>query len=513
MERNLDARSDRMEGRWSIPNVSGVQKHIAARPPENQYPGFSLSRRAQSWRLRSANLALMLSDMAFSLLVWEAVILARAAWSVGPVSVPTLATIIPGVAVWIVLRALVGLYPGYGLSAVEELRRQTYATLGTFTAIATFALVFKVGDAMSRSVLCVGFLALVLFAPLLRQFSKWWLMRAGLWGKPVVVFSAGEPGDMVAALLAREWGLGYKPLAVFSNHPGQDRKNYESTPDEQSLKDATTLAREFGVDTVIFAMPHTRREHLARLVHRASFDFRHVTVIPNLDGVANSGVVARDLAGVFGVEIRYNLLDPSVRRVKRVLDLLATAAGGIFALPLLLFLGALVWLESGGPVFYADKRMGRNGELFSCLKFRTMVPDAEDALRRILQEDPDARAEYARYHKLREDPRITRVGRFLRKTSLDELPQLWNVLKGEMSLVGPRPYLPRESEDIGVTQSDILRVYPGMTGPWQVSGRSSTTFEERVNIDVHYVRDWSVWLDLVLLVRTFKTLVSDRSAF
>ena len=173
----------------------------------------------------------------------------------------------------------------------------------------------------------------------------------------------------------------------------------------------------------------------------------------------------------------------------------------------------LVRLESGGPIFYADKRMGRNGELFSCFKFRTMVPDAEAVLQRLLEEDPRARKEYARYHKLREDPRITRVGKFLRKTSLDELPQLWNVLRGEMSLVGPRPYLPRESEDIGVTQSDILRVYPGMTGPWQVSGRSNTSFEERVRMDAYYVRDWSVWLDLVLLARTVKTLMSDRSAF
>lgn len=493
--------------------ISDAHKRSALRSPADRYPGSSARRKAQGWRQRSANLALVLSDVAFALAVWEAVILTRAAWSVGPVSVPTLASIIPGVAVWVVLRALLGLYPGYGLSAVEELRRQTYATLGTFTTIATFALVLKVGDALSRSVLCLGFLALLLFAPFLRQFTKWWLMRAGLWGRPVVIFSSGEIGDMVAALLSREWGLGYRPLAVFGNRPGLDRRNYELAPDEESLKDATTLAREFGVDTVIFAMPHTRREHLARLVHRASFDFRHVTVIPNLDGVANSGVVARDLAGVFGVEIRYNLLDPRIRRVKRALDLLATTFGGLLVLPLLLVLGMLVRLESDGPIFYADKRMGRNGKLFSCLKFRTMVPDAEDALRRILQEDPAARAEYARYHKLRKDPRITRVGRFLRKTSLDELPQLWNVLKGEMSLVGPRPYLPRESEDIGVTQSDILRVYPGMTGPWQVSGRSNTTFEDRVSMDAHYVRDWSVWLDLVLLARTFKTLVSDRSAF
>ena len=150
--------------------------------------------------------------------------------------------------------------------------------------------------------------------------------------------------------------------------------------------------------------------------------------------------------------------------------------------------------------------------LFSCMKFRTMAPDAEALLQRMLDEDPKAHEEYRKYHKLRDDPRVTRVGRFLRKTSLDELPQLWNVLRGEMSLVGPRPYLPRESAEIGVTQSEILRVHPGITGLWQVSGRNHTSFEERVRIDAYYVRNWSIWLDLVLLARTIKSVLNSRGA-
>jgi lipopolysaccharide/colanic/teichoic acid biosynthesis glycosyltransferase len=120
------------------------------------------------------------------------------------------------------------------------------------------------------------------------------------------------------------------------------------------------------------------------------------------------------------------------------------------------------------------------------------------------------REEYAKYHKLRVDPRVTRVGRFLRQTSLDELPQVWNLLRGEMSLVGPRPYLPRESEEIGEAENEILRVPPRITGPWQVSGRSHASFEERVEMDIHYVRDWSIWLDLVLLARTVRALFLDK---
>ncbi|MEJ7842719.1 MAG: undecaprenyl-phosphate galactose phosphotransferase WbaP [Rubrobacter sp.] len=495
-------------------NVLDTKDARSAWPPGVRARGsaFLSGRRGQAWRARIVNLVLVLSDVLLALALWEAAIVLRASWGGGAVSVVTVAGVLPSVAVWVGLRALLGLYPGYGMNPVEELRRQTYAVIATLGITAIFAVVFQVGDTVSRSVLAMGCVGLLLLAPLARQFVKWRLSRAGVWGKPVIVFSSGDPGGRVATLLAKEWGLGYRPVAVFGGNPDRERKDYETSPDEKSLADATRLSQRFGVETVIFAMPHTRREHLAKLVNWASLVFPNVTVVPNLDGVANSGVVARDLAGVFGVEIRYNLLDPRVRRIKRALDLMATAAGGIFILPLLLVLCMLVRLESGGPVFYTDKRMGRNGELFSCLKFRTMVPDAENALRRLLEEDPEARKEYARYHKLRDDPRVTRVGRLLRKTSLDELPQLWNVLKGEMSLVGPRPYLPRESGDIGVTQSDILRVYPGMTGPWQVSGRNNASFEERVKMDAHYVRDWSVWLDIILLARTVRALISDRSA-
>jgi len=473
--------------------------------------GKLLGRRLESHRQRLVGLVLVFSDALLALLAWEAAFVGQGLWGVA-LSGFTVVGVIPSVVVWVGLRALLGLYPGYGLSQVEELRRQTYAVLATLAITAIFVVASGVEDAVSRLALGLSCVSLLLFAPMVRQFVKWRLMKAGLWGKRVIIFSSGQPGGRVATLLTEEWGLGYKPVAIFGGQPSQNERRFEATPDERSLADAMALSQNHGVDTVVFAMPHTRREHLARLVHWASFGFRHVTVVPNLDGVANSGVVARDLAGVFGVEIRHNLLNPSVRRAKRALDLIATAVGGLIALPLLLVLCLLVWIESRGPVFYSAQRMGRDGRLFSCVKFRTMVPDAETVLQRMLKTDPKARKEYARYHKLRDDPRVTRVGRWLRKTSLDELPQLWNVLKGDMSLVGPRPYLPRESGDIGVTQSDILRVYPGITGPWQVSGRSQTSFEERVRMDVCYVRDWSIWLDLILLARTARTLVSDRSA-
>jgi len=273
------------------------------------------------------------------------------------------------------------------------------------------------------------------------------------------------------------------------------------------------LARNGGAEVAVFAMPHTRREHLAKFVGLASNSFKHVMVIPNLGGITNSTVVARDIGGTLGVEIRHNLLDPWAQRSKRALDIFATVVGGVLVFPIILMISLLVLAESGGPIFYSDRRMGRDGRPFSCVKFRTMVPGAEALLQRMLAEDAEMREEYLKYHKLRMDPRITRIGRFLRKTSLDELPQLWNVLRGEMSLVCPRPYLHRESEDIGATQSEILRVTLGVTGPWQVSGRNHASFSERVQMDACYVRDWSVWLDVVLLFRTVNCLLLNRNAY
>ena len=176
-------------------------------------------------------------------------------------------------------------------------------------------------------------------------------------------------------------------------------------------------------------------------------------------------------------------------------------------------LALLIYFESGRPVFYKDERMGKDGKPFSCLKFRTMVSNAETLLKSMLEDDAEFREEYSKYHKLRDDPRVTRVGHFLRKTSLDGPPQIWNVLRGEMSLVGPRPYLPRESKDIGLSQNEILRVPPGITGPWQVSGRNKVFFSDRVEMDARYVHDWSVWLDIVLLACTVRALLFDRSAY
>jgi Undecaprenyl-phosphate galactose phosphotransferase WbaP len=416
---------------------------------------------------------------------------------------------------WVGIRAAQGLYPGYGMDEAEELKRQTYALLATLAFAAIFALAFQIGDLISRFLLLVVFTGLLFLSPFMRLAVKRWMRRHGVWGKPVIILGTGEAAARLGRSLDEEWGLGFGPARFFDGRSEERLAAVSEAwePDRSVLEEPVELSRRHRIDTLFLAMPRAPQEYLTGLANLAGVHFRSVVIIPDLAGVGASAVTARNLGGNLGVEMRHNLLDPWVRRTKRVLDLAATVVGGIFVLPFFLLLCLLVRLDSRGPVFYGAKRMGRDNKLFSCLKFRTMAPDAEAALQRLLEADEATREEYLKYHKLRDDPRVTRVGRFLRRTSLDELPQIWNVLKGEMSLVGPRPYLPRESSEIGKTQAEILRVYPGITGPWQTSGRSATSFDDRVQIDGHYVRNWSIWWDLIILARTLRCVFSRRQAF
>jgi lipopolysaccharide/colanic/teichoic acid biosynthesis glycosyltransferase len=190
------------------------------------------------------------------------------------------------------------------------------------------------------------------------------------------------------------------------------------------------------------------------------------------------------------------------RRRKRLFDLCFAALVLIATLPLFLLLAAGVRLSSPGPVFYAHQRVGRGGRPFACWKFRTMVVDADRRLELLLRERPDLRDEFARVHKLREDPRVTPFGRWLRRTSLDELPQFWNVLRGEMSVVGPRPLVDPETARYGEAIAAVLGLRPGITGAWQVSGRNDVSYEQRVLMDAVYAASHSLRGDLAIVART-----------
>ncbi len=205
------------------------------------------------------------------------------------------------------------------------------------------------------------------------------------------------------------------------------------------------------------------------------------------------------------------------RASKRMFDILFSLFALLIGIPLFFFIALLVKISSPGPIFYCSLRIGRNGRLFKFWKFRSMYRDADEKLEQLLSSNKDLRKEWAKYYKLKNDPRLTRIGRFLRKTSLDEIPQFWNVLAGDLSIVGPRPYLPREEETIrkiiGSQIAEMLSVRPGLTGIWQTSGRSFLSFERRVQLDLQYVKERSFLYDMQLIAKTIPMLVFPKGAF
>jgi Undecaprenyl-phosphate galactose phosphotransferase WbaP len=248
------------------------------------------------------------------------------------------------------------------------------------------------------------------------------------------------------------------------------------------------------------------------LIERFAETYTHVLVIPDVFNLVHFGAPTQYLGGALGIEVRRQLLLRGPRAAKRVMDILITAIGGMLLLPLLLVISLYIKLDSKGPVLYRQRRLGQDGVRFSALKFRTMSMNADELLEELLQKNPALRVEWDTFHKLPDHPGITRVGKFLRRYSLDELPQLWNVVRGDMSLVGPRPYMEREIPDMDQKESIILRVRPGVTGIWQVTWRNESTFDQRLQLDVEYVRNWSPWLDLYVIARTVPVVLGGTGS-
>lgn len=332
---------------------------------------------------------------------------------------------------------------------------------------------------------------------------------------PVLIVGAGKTADLVVRQFRRDAGMRYRILGFL-----EDRKPFKdygpNMPILGGFDDLEKAAKETGVDTILIAAPGLPQEKLSDLIYRAQSLVKHVAVVPNLVAVPMSNVSVESFfdAKIMVLHIRNNLANPWNRFLKRVFDICATIIGGIIISPILLAIALWVHRDSPGPVIYRNKRIGLDGKSFDCYKFRSMYMNNKEILEKHLAEHPELREEWNTYRKLREeDPRITPVGKILRKYSLDELPQLLNVLKGDMSLVGPRPYLPEEIPMMGERSSIILMAKPGITGYWQVSGRNDVTFNERVNMESWYVYNWTLWIDFVILWKTFKVVLMHDGAY
>ena len=422
---------------------------------------------------------------------------------------------VPLLAGFTIVYAATGLYPGVGIHPVRELRGIVYANSMVYLLIMAGTFLSKTGPLYSRLAFTGAWALSIVLVTLFRNLVRTVLGRKKWWGVPVVVFGAGVAGTRLVNLLRKQPSLGLKVAAILDDDPATHTRaaGGDGPPVMGSLSLAPLVADQFGLSYAIVAMPGTGPERLGEILSRYAHRFAHFLVIPNINSPAMLWVTARDFGGILGLEISQNLLRTAPRVTKRALDLVLAILAGVILLPVFVALAILVRLTSRGPAIYTQPRIGRDRRVFRAHKFRTMVWNADELLQEHLERYPERKLEWRVNRKLRNDPRLTPVGRLLRRTSMDELPQLWNVFRGDMALVGPRPIAEDELTRYGDSMELFAKVLPGITGLWQVSGRNDTTYEERVRLDEYYVRNWSVWLDLWIVGRTVKTVISGEGAY
>jgi Undecaprenyl-phosphate galactose phosphotransferase WbaP len=421
-----------------------------------------------------------------------------------PVELEPILFLIPA---WWVGTWMTHLVPGWGLGAVEELRR-TQLLLMTLFAAALVIVFLQKDIGVSRISFFAAYAIASILTPFGRFLTKKTLAALNLWGVPAVIYGTRSTVPIVAEALRQDRTLGFIPKAVLSS----DFRQGDIVGGLPVLGTLQNTTRRMPV--AIVALPEMSRHNLINLLEGPLQTYNTILLVPDLKDAPSLWVKPCDLQGILALEIRRNLLDPipavSKTFIERSLVILTLPLWG----PLCLFLMLLVWLQDFNTPVYAQERIGRNNVPFRAYKLRTMVPDAEGVLARKLAQDPALKAEWNQHYKLKKDPRITLVGRFLRKTSLDELPQLWCVLIGTMALVGPRPLPKYHHDELQLrTQRLRVRVRPGITGLWQVSGRSDSGTAGMDKWDTFYVTNWSIWLDAIIIARTVRVVLFGSGAY
>lgn len=354
---------------------------------------------------------------------------------------------------------------------------------------------FGVKHQFSRLWLVEGWLLAIPLLVLLRLGARWALKTAGLWAVPVLVAGSAERAGDTAAVLEREMGYRVVGFVALDGLPGR------------TWRDVCAAA---GAELVALAAAEVELMAHRQVMTRLAMEGIAFVCVQSLAGLPVLSLRVHPLIGSDAVLLMAEeRLDRLGRLIKAAFDRVIAGCGLVLLMPLLALVAPLI-IRDGGPLFFRHRRVGLAGAPFHCLKLRTMAVDAEDRLAEVLAGDPAAGEEWRRRRKLSDDPRVTAVGGFLRRHGLDELPQLINVLRGEMSLVGPRPIDFDEAERFGGQLGDYYRTLPGMTGLWQISQGAELDYPRRVELNSWYVRNWSIWLDLVILVRTVPVLLRGR---
>ena len=401
---------------------------------------------------------------------------------------------------FVAINALFRLYhgrllcPAAPLSPVEELRRLVGSAFITHVgALAVIVMLLQTSKEYSRLLFFLSGAVTAILAQPLRDLTRALLFKLGIGQIPVVLIGSGSAAERAVTALSGNRYVGFRIVRRFQSDD----------------EDVVRVSRELGVRILVACID----QRLLRCRLREFTEwFFCIEYLPTAETFPVFGSKTVSFDGMGGVEMVNQSRMRTLRMQKWLLDKALSVVAFAMLSPFFVIVPILVKLTSPGPVFYRQRRLGVNGREMRIWKFRSMYVDADERLARILAEDPEAAKEWKESFKLHDDPRVTPLGRWLRKTSIDEFPQLFNVLAGDMALVGPRPIVKDEVAYYGTAYKVFSSVKPGVTGLWQVSGRSDTDYARRVALDVEYVINWSPWLDLWILVRTFFTVLSSRGA-
>jgi len=399
------------------------------------------------------------------------------------------------------------LYPGVMNSPAEDVKRLSICTFFGFCGI---ALSIFVEDAEDKIAIAAALVIAVPFATILlpgmREAVRRFFGLFKFWGLPAVVFCSGNSGDMVVNRFLKNGHLGYRP-ALIVNDAKKIKDEFMGVPVMAPSQDLFDAIKKKKIKVAVLSGYKSDFDEMKKF-------FRYTIVVSNqLNSTMSGAPHLRDIAGIVAFSSTNYLTKIQSHVAKRAFDIALILCSLPLTLPVCLLTALFVKLTSPGPVLYGHKRVGLNGKEFKCWKFRSMYIDADKQLKQILKENPEMKKQWDRDRKLENDPRVTPFGKFIRKTSLDELPQLINIFVGQMSFIGPRPVMQDELERYGKKADYILSVLPGLSGMWQTSGRSDTAYEDRVTLDAYYIQNWSIWLDIWILIKTVWVVLCGKGAY
>jgi len=496
-------------------SVSPLIKQTVSRKQDSRLAGLVRLVDGQWWPY-----LLVVSDVVLILLAFAGAYMMRYIWQIGRLVDPANQVGIQAYLTFASLLVVVCLlsfhfshvYPyKVGRSVVEE----TYL-IGTATTLAVVVLsgVNLVYQPLSYSRLLFLYSAILITvllgcSRLLIVLARLHLRHYGIGVKRVLLVGVGDMGRMVMRTVMARPELGYQVVGFLDDNTAKGQTDIGPFKALGPIENCHEVLTQYAIDNVIICLPWQNHRAIQRLLRTCEQDQICAQIVPDVFQVTKDQLQVEELNGIPLLSTRALSIKGWNLVLKRAVDLLITFIISLLALPLMALIALAIRLDSAGPLIYRQTRVGKNGNPFTCYKFRSMVTDA-DELRNTIANLNEASGPL---FKVRNDPRHTRVGRFLRRYSLDELPQFYNVLRGDMSLVGPRPNLPPEVEQYQEWHQKRLSVRPGITGLWQVSGRSDLTFDEMVLLDIYYVEHWSLALDLHILLRSIPAVLHARGAY